>query len=73
MCEAFVWILLDSYKSTKLKIVDVQKSFIDNFQTQDKFELFNQKIEITKNDDDRVNSSSIQEFLKKKKYLYVYG
>jgi len=66
VCEAFVWILIDSYKSTKLKLVDVQKSFIDNFKTEDEFDLFNQNFEITKNDEDRVKSSSIQEFLKRK-------
>jgi hypothetical protein len=66
VCEAFVWILIDSYKSTKLKLVDVQKSFIDNFKTEDEFDLFNQNFEITKNDNDRVKSSSIQEFLKRK-------
>jgi hypothetical protein len=66
VCEAFVWILIDSYKSTKLKLVDVQKSFIENFKTEDEFDLFNQNFEITKNNDDRVKSSSIQEFLKRK-------
>ncbi len=35
VCEAFVWILIDSYESTKLKLVDVQKSFIDNFKTEE--------------------------------------
>ncbi len=66
MFEAFVWILIDSYKSTKLELVDVQKSFIEKFKTEDEFDLFNQNFEITKNDDDRVESSSIQEFLKRK-------
>ncbi len=46
--KLFVWILIDSYKSTKLKLVDVQKSFIDNFKTEDEFDLFNQNFEITK-------------------------
>ncbi len=48
MCGAFVWILIDSYKSTKIKLFDVQKSFIDNFKTEDEFDLFNQNFEITK-------------------------
>ena len=28
VCEAFVWILIDSYKSTKLKLVDVQNHLL---------------------------------------------
>ncbi len=39
---------IDSYKSTKSKLVDVQKSFIDTFETEDEFDLFNQNFEITK-------------------------
>jgi hypothetical protein len=66
VCEAFVWILIDSYKSTKLKLVDVQKSFIENFKTEDEFDSFNQNFQIAKYDDDRVKSSNIQEVLKVK-------
>ena len=66
VCEAFVWILIDSYKDTKVKLIDSQKVFIDNFKTEDEFEIFNQSFEITKNDSDRVKSADIQDFLKGK-------
>jgi hypothetical protein len=59
VCEAFVWILIDSYNQ-QIKLVDLQKPFIENFKTEDEFDLFNQNFEITKNDDDRVKSSSSQ-------------
>ena len=32
VCQAFVWILIDSYKNSKVKLVDSQKIFIDNFK-----------------------------------------
>ena len=48
MCEAFVWILIDSYKSTKLKLVDVQKSFIDNFKTEDEFDYLIKTLKLLK-------------------------
>ncbi len=48
VCEAFVWIPIGSYKSTKIKFVDVQKSFIDDFKREVEFDLFNQNIEISK-------------------------
>jgi hypothetical protein len=36
------------------------------FKTEDEFDLFNQNFEITKTDNDRVKSSSIQDFFKRK-------
>ena len=66
VCQAFVWILIDSYKNSKVKLVDSQKIFIDNFKTEDEFELFNLNFEITKNNEDRVKSCDIQDFLKRK-------
>jgi hypothetical protein len=35
MYQAFVWILIDSYKDSKVKLVDCQKVFIDNFKADD--------------------------------------
>ncbi len=50
-----------------------KKSFIDNLKTEDEFDFFNQNFEITKTYDDRVKSSNVQEFLKRKiLILYVY-
>ena len=66
VCQAFVWILIDSYKDSKVKLVDCQKVFIDNFKTEDEFDIFNENFEITKNDMDRVKSSDITDFLKRK-------
>ena len=66
VCQAFVWILIDSYKNSKVRLVDCQKVFIDNFKTDDEFDLFNQNLETTKNDMDRVKSCDIQDFLKRK-------
>ena len=48
ICQFFVWILIDSYKNSKVKLVDYQKVFIDNFKTEDEFDIFNEKFEITK-------------------------
>ena len=58
--------MIDSYKNSKVKLVDSQKIFIDNFKTEDEFELFNLNFEITKNNEDRVQSCDIQDFLKRK-------
>ncbi len=63
VCQAFVWILIDSYKNSKVRLVDCQKVFIDNFKTDDEFDLFNQNLETTKNDMDRVKSCDVQDFL----------
>ncbi len=52
--SSFVWILIDSYKDSKVKLVDSQKIIIDNFKTEDEFELFNLNFGITKINDDRV-------------------
>ena len=34
VCQAFVWILIDVYKNSKVKLVESQKVFIDNFKTE---------------------------------------
>ena len=65
VCKAFIWIIIDSYKSTKVKLIDDQQIFIDNFKTDDEFDLFNKQFEITNNNDDKVKSSDIQEWIKK--------
>jgi len=65
VCKAFIWIIIDSYKSTKIKLNDNQQNFIDNFKTEDEFDLFFKFFEITKNNDDRVKSADIQEWIKK--------
>jgi hypothetical protein len=52
--------------NSKVKLVDCQKIFIDNVKADDEFDIFNENFEITKNDMDRVKSSEIQEFLKRK-------
>ena len=51
VCQDFVWILNDSYKNSKVKLVDCQKVFIDNFKTEDEFDILNENFEITKNED----------------------
>ena len=66
VCQAFVWILIDVYKNSKVKLVESQKVFIDNFKTEDEFKLFNENFEITKVDSDRVKSSDITDFLRRK-------
>jgi hypothetical protein len=53
-------------KKFKVKLVDCQKEFIENFKTEDEFDVFHENFEITKNDIDRVKSSEIQENLKRK-------
>ena len=66
VCQAFVWILIDVYKNSKIKLFDCQKVFIEIFKTEDEFELFNNNFEITKNNNDRVKTSDIQDFIKRK-------
>lgn len=65
VCQAFIWILIDSYKHTKVKLINDQQIFIDNFKIDDEFDLFHKHFEITKNNDDKVKSSDIQDFIKK--------
>ena len=65
ICEAFIHIIIDSYQSKKVKLIENQQNFIDNFKTDDEFDLFNKNFEITKNNDDRIKSSDIQEWIKK--------
>ena len=65
ICEAFIHIIIDSYQSKKVKLIENQQVFIDNFKTDDEFDLFNKNFEITKNNDDRIKSSDIQEWIKK--------
>lgn len=65
ICEAFIHIIIDSYQSKKVKLIENQQIFIDNFKTEDEFDLFNKSFEITKNNDDKVKSSDIQEWIKK--------
>jgi hypothetical protein len=48
VCQAFVWILIDSYKNSKVKLVDCQKVFIDTFKADDEFDIFNEIFDITK-------------------------
>ncbi len=64
MKQTFLWILIDSYKDSKVKLVDCQKEFIDTFKADDEFDIFNKTLK--KNDMDRVKTSQIQEFLKTK-------
>jgi hypothetical protein len=65
VCKAFIWIIIDSYQSTKIKLNNNQQNFINNFKTEDEFDLFFKFFEITKNNDDRVKSADIQDWLKK--------
>ena len=65
ICEAFIHIIIDSYQSKKVKLVVNQQVFVDNFKTDDEFDLFNRNFVITKNNDDRIKSSEIQEWIKK--------
>ena len=65
ICEAFIHIIIDSYQSKKVKLIENQQNFINNFKTDDEFDLFNKNFEITKNNDDRIKSSDIQEWIKK--------
>jgi hypothetical protein len=65
ICKAFVHIIIDSYQSKKVKLIEKQEEFIDNFKENDEFDLFNKHFEITKNNDDRIKSLDIQEWIKK--------
>jgi hypothetical protein len=67
--KAFVHIIIDSYQSKKVKLVEKQEEFKETFITEDEFELFKKYYEITKNDSDRVRSSDIQNCMTKNKIM----
>ena len=48
VCQAFVWILIDSYKNSKVKLVDSQKVFIENFKTDDEFDVLMKILKLQK-------------------------
>jgi len=50
----------------KVKLVNYQQIFIDNFKIDDVFDLFPKKIEITKKSDDKIKSIDIQDLFFKK-------
>ena len=62
VCQSFIWILIDSYKPTKVKFINDPQAFIDNFKVDDEFDLFHKHFQITKNNYDKVKSSDIQDF-----------
>jgi len=50
----------------KVKLVNYQQIFIDNFKIDDVFDLFPKKIEITKKSDDKIKTIDLQDLFFKK-------
>ena len=42
VCKAFIWILIDAYKPTKVKLMNDQQTFIDTFKIDHEFDFFHE-------------------------------
>ena len=64
--EAFIYIILKSFKNYKVIFTESQTAFIENFRTEDEFREFKKSYEITKNPKDKIKTEDLRQFIKYK-------
>lgn len=67
--EAFIYIILNSFKNESVSLNEKQQEFIENVKVEDELKQFNEHFTITRNKEDKVTTMELKEFLASNKKI----